>query len=86
MLATMSISTVEATVPIWVLDTMDVEKWELGKIFFFYKFENENCECIKVTTTHQGTENNRSPHGSSTQRENTAPGGVLQPAPRQNVY
>ncbi|XP_076105674.1 synaptic vesicular amine transporter-like [Mytilus galloprovincialis] len=33
MLATMSISTVEATVPIWVLDTMDVEKWELAVLF-----------------------------------------------------
>jgi hypothetical protein len=30
MLTTMSMSTLESTVPIWILDTMNAEKWELG--------------------------------------------------------
>ena len=40
MLSTMSMATLEATVPIWILDTMNAEKWELGmsQIYYFFRY------------------------------------------------
>ena len=42
MLTTMSMSTLESTVPIWILDTMNAEKWELGNAYGLIYFRREN--------------------------------------------
>lgn len=42
MLTTMSMSTLESTVPIWILDTMNAEKWELGNANGLIYFRQEN--------------------------------------------
>jgi hypothetical protein len=42
MLTTMSMSTLESTVPIWILDTMNAEKWELGNAYGLIYFRKEN--------------------------------------------
>ena len=49
-----------------------------------YKIENRNYECVKETTNRLNSRKQPgATNGSSTQLESSAPGGLLQLAPKQ---